>query len=347
MPRFSIERGGCASSLSVTLQRGDTVKAEPDALVTMSANIEVGAALDGGLLGGIMRKTFSGESLFVQTLRASRGDGDAMLCAAEIGDLELISMARGEDLMLAKGAFVASSEAVDVSTAVQRSMTKSLFAGTGLFLLRAATPTRGDLVISAHGKLSHFTLAPGEVRAVDNGHLVAWSAEMPYEVRLASSTGGQSLMGSLASSVTSGEGLMCFFTGPGRLWLQTHKPPPPAGKSNEGGASRGSGGGFNAGLCLVCMVMTCFAVVATGIAVFSMVGGSSFMGGGGGGTFSLPEYDSRQASRLGGSHGSRPRSKLASKSSPHGRSTAGSYERNDEYVPPHKRGGSALDHEDL
>ena len=62
-------------------------------------------------------------------------------------------------------------------------------------------------------------------RAVDNGHLVGWSASMPYEMRMAAS--GGSMLRRMGTSAASGEGLMCFFTGPGTIWLQTHKPPPP------------------------------------------------------------------------------------------------------------------------
>ena len=42
----------------------------------------------------------------------------------------------------------------------------------------------------------------------------------------------------MASSAVSGEGLMCFFQGPGRLWLQTHKPRLEAGAKVGGGPNQ-------------------------------------------------------------------------------------------------------------
>ena len=62
-------------------------------------------------------------------------------------------------------------------------------------------------------------LRPGETRAVDNGHVVGWSASMSYRTGLAAAGGG-----GIFDSVSSGEGLMCFFSGPGTIYLQSHKP---------------------------------------------------------------------------------------------------------------------------
>jgi uncharacterized protein (AIM24 family) len=59
-------------------------------------------------------------------------------------------------------------------------------------------------------------LAAGQEYVVDNSHLVAWSATTEYEIRKASS--------GWMSSITSGEGLVCHFRGPGLILLQTRNP---------------------------------------------------------------------------------------------------------------------------
>ena len=218
--------------MQVQLERGSSIKAEPDACVTMSDSVRVGASLDGGLLGGLMRTIFSGESVFSQTLTATDAAGDAVLAASELGDVCLIGMV-DEDLLLAKGAFLAADEAVEVAAATQSGLGRALFSGAGLFVLSASG--RGTLAVNAHGSILTYQLAAGEVRAVDNGHLVAWSAGMQYEMRMAAAARGGHALSSMATSAASGEGLMCFFTGPGRLWLQTHKPKPVA---SSGGKSK-------------------------------------------------------------------------------------------------------------
>lgn len=52
----------------------------------------------------------------------------------------------------------------------------------------------------------------GEKYIVDNGHLVAWNTKYVLE-RVSS--------GGLISGIASGEGLVCKFTGPGTVFIQT------------------------------------------------------------------------------------------------------------------------------
>jgi len=58
-------------------------------------------------------------------------------------------------------------------------------------------------------------LADGERYIVDNGHLVAWNTKYILE-RVAS--------GGIISGLSSGEGLVCKFTGPGTVFMQTRNP---------------------------------------------------------------------------------------------------------------------------
>ena len=263
---MEIRRGGGGGvALIVRLRPGERIKAEPDALVSMTGTVDVAGRVDGGLFGGLFRAFVANESLFVQTITASRGAGEACLCAADLGDLEILNLDHHEPLLMQKGAFLASDDAVDVAAAMQKSASGALFSGAGLFVLRARG--RGRLVVAAHGAILPYTLQNGETRVVDNGHLVAWSESMPYELRMAGSHGG--LMSRMASSTMSGEGLMCEFTGPGKLWLQTHKPPTPGPDSKDGAR-----GGVGAAVpCLVVMVVVLlFAVLGMGASM--AVGGA-------------------------------------------------------------------------
>lgn len=54
-------------------------------------------------------------------------------------------------------------------------------------------------------------LGQGEQHIVDNGHLVAWNCE--YTIERAGSGG--------LSSIKTGEGFVCRFTGPGTVYIQT------------------------------------------------------------------------------------------------------------------------------
>lgn len=50
---------------------------------------------------------------------------------------------------------------------------------------------------------------------IDNGHLVAWTAKYVME-RVAS--------GGIIGGFAAGEGLVCKFTGPGTVYMQTRNP---------------------------------------------------------------------------------------------------------------------------
>lgn len=175
--------------------------------------------------------------------------------------MELIELT-GSDVLLQKGAFLASETSVDVSSAAQMSASKALFSGAGLFVLRASGS--GTLAINAHGGLMKYELASGETRAVDNGHLVAWDTSMDYELRVASRH--STFLGSIVRSAASGEGIMCFFRGPGRLWLQTHKP---QDDSNRGTSSRNGRNSScrSGGNSVLVMFLLFFFLLALGIAL--------------------------------------------------------------------------------
>jgi uncharacterized protein (AIM24 family) len=55
-------------------------------------------------------------------------------------------------------------------------------------------------------------LAEGEKYIIDNGHLVAWNCKYVME-RVAS--------GGIISNIAAAEGLVCKFTGPGTVFMQT------------------------------------------------------------------------------------------------------------------------------
>lgn len=48
------------------LQQGESLKAESDAMVSMSATLDVTGGMYGGLLSGLARRVLAGESFFFQ-----------------------------------------------------------------------------------------------------------------------------------------------------------------------------------------------------------------------------------------------------------------------------------------
>eukprot|EP00565_Helicotheca_tamesis_P001201 CAMPEP_0185727126 /NCGR_PEP_ID=MMETSP1171-20130828/2902_1 /TAXON_ID=374046 /ORGANISM="Helicotheca tamensis, Strain CCMP826" /LENGTH=261 /DNA_ID=CAMNT_0028395629 /DNA_START=146 /DNA_END=931 /DNA_ORIENTATION=+ len=187
----------------------------------MSNDVTVRGVMTGGFFSGLARAFLTNESFFTTKVEYSgrAGVGEVLIAPSDPGGIVLHTLEghrENDDLLVTGGAYVASDNTVKITTEVQSRLGNSLLSGTGIFLLRASG--RGCLACAAYGSVHKYLLRAGEKRAVDNGHLVAWTASMNYSVGLGGRQGG------FISSVSSGEGLMCFFEGPGVIFVQSHKP---------------------------------------------------------------------------------------------------------------------------
>ncbi len=227
---WTVLNEGSFASVRVQIPGNACLNCESDAVVTMSEGITVSGHMAGGILSSMLRSFVSNESFFTTLIdNTSVRSGDVLLAPSEPGGVSLHRLygSGGDDILLTSGSYLASDTTVDVNTVAQRGMKNSLLSGTGLFLMRASGS--GVVALSSFGSIHKYTLLSGERRIVDNGHLVAWTARMEYRTRMASS--------SVWGSVSSGEGLMCEFTGPGTIYLQSHKP---IVKDGEGSKAQGS-----------------------------------------------------------------------------------------------------------
>jgi uncharacterized protein (TIGR00266 family) len=211
---FNVMSPGAFSTLQVTLAEGEGIKAESGAMITMSETMDVDSKMERGLLGGLTRKFLTGETLFFQTLKASRGAGDVLLASAYPGEIQILELDGSEEYLLQKDGFLAAEETIEIATKAQN-LTKGLFSGEGFFVMRISG--KGKIAISTYGGIHKISIAPGETKIIDNSHMVAWSANANYKIEKASK--------GWISSFTSGEGLVCRFQGPGDVYIQTRNSP--------------------------------------------------------------------------------------------------------------------------
>ncbi len=189
------------------LAPNETIQVEAGSMVGMSAGVTVETKARGGILKSLARSMLGGESFFVNSYRAPGQGGEIMLAPALPGDIVVRQM-EGETLLVQSGAFVASSDDIDVST--KWGGAKTFFAREGLILLKVSGV--GSLILSSYGAINEMELAAGESYTVDTGHLVAFDEELGFDVRR---------VGGLKSTLFSGEGLVVDLTGPGKFWMQT------------------------------------------------------------------------------------------------------------------------------
>lgn len=209
--RYELLYPGAYTLARVDLPAGQQLRAQSDAMVAMSPTVDVAGKMEGGLLGGLGRLV-TGENLFLQTLKASRGAGSVYVAPAAPGDVAAVEL-DGDGLIIQKDGFLACSEGVQVNTHMQN-LAQGLFSGEGLFIMKANG--RGLLLLESFGAIHRLDLRPGEQKIVDNGHLVAWSQTMDYRLELANS--------GIVAAFTSGEAIVCRFTGPGTVYIQTRRP---------------------------------------------------------------------------------------------------------------------------
>ncbi len=196
-----------------SLKQGERIKAESDAMISMSATVDVEGKMEGGVLGGLARAFASGESFFFQELIASRGPGKVLFGHALPGGIMDVELDGSYGLRVQKNGFLAATQDIQVDTKMQNLM-QGLFSGEGFFILKISG--KGTVFISSLGVIHPINLEAGEEVIIDNGHLVAWPDYMQYTIEKASK--------GWLSSLTSGEGLVCRFRGPGVVLIQTRNP---------------------------------------------------------------------------------------------------------------------------
>lgn len=196
------------SAVKIQLRQGQEVHAESGSILAHGGEPKVEGNMKGGVLGALKRTILTSESFFVTSIKAERGPAEVYLAPRATGDIEAIPM-KNEAYIVQGGSFLASGPGIETDS--HFSGLKGFFSGEGIFMIHAEGT--GEMFVSSFGGILKKTLAPGETFVVDNGHIVAFPASMQYDIR--------KMTDGLVSSVTSGEGLACAFTGPGTIYLQT------------------------------------------------------------------------------------------------------------------------------
>ncbi|AMC35666.1 TIGR00266 family protein [Janthinobacterium sp. B9-8] len=205
--------------LHVSLQKGDKIYCESDAMVMMEANLDLKGSMNGGIGRALMRSFANGESFFQQQIEAVRGEGDCLLSPTLPGALRVIDVG-AKQYLLNDGAFVAATSGTEMKVRTQ-SIGNALFAQSGGFFVMETSGT-GQVVVSGFGSMFELDVAPGKDVIIDNSHVVCWDNNLQYEISVTTgNTGGGlgGMLGNLVNSVTSGEGIVLRFSGTGKVFI--------------------------------------------------------------------------------------------------------------------------------
>ena len=212
MPVFTVT-GDVDPFLHVSLEKGEAIFCESDAMVMMEANLDLSGTVQGGILQAAMRRFANGESFFQQRIEATRGAGDCLLSPTMPGGVEVLEVG-ARQYLLSDGAYVAATSGVQV-TARSQGIGNALFGGTGGFFIGQSSGT-GQLAVNGFGSLFKLDVQPGKDITIDNGHVVAWDSTLQYGLSASTNT-KRGLLGNLVGSMTSGEGMVLKFSGQGQV----------------------------------------------------------------------------------------------------------------------------------
>jgi len=189
---------------------GEAMVVEAAAMIARDTALGMQTSFQGGFLAAARRKLLGGESLLTNTFTASAPGQTLWLAPGAEGDVELVELNPSFGMFLSSGAFLAAAPSVRLDTRWQGG--RGFFSGAGLFLLSAQGT--GPLLFGAYGGIHPIDVGPAGY-VCDTGHVVAFTGGLTYQV---------TRVGGLKSLFFSGEGLVCRFSGQGRLWLSTRNP---------------------------------------------------------------------------------------------------------------------------
>ncbi|KAH8796703.1 duf124 domain-containing protein [Hyaloscypha finlandica] len=201
---YRISHRDTNSIVTFQLAMGCPLTVKPGAMIAMSPTVTLK-----GTVKFSMKKLIAGGEMAHSTFT---GPGELLLAPASLGDITNIKLSGNDQWSVGKDAFLACTQGI-VKEYKRQGIGKAMFSGEGLFVYKMSG--NGLLWISSLGAIIRKDLAEGERYIVDNGHLVAWNTKYILE-RVAS--------GGIISGLSSGEGLVCKFTGPGTVFMQTRNP---------------------------------------------------------------------------------------------------------------------------
>ncbi len=192
--------------LTVELAPGETVISESDAMVSMNADLDMKAMLNGGFFSAVAKKFFGGESFFVNHFTNNTQERKQVtLTQGTPGDLRELDLTGGS-ICLQPGAYVASTPGLKLG--VKWAGFASWLGKEGLFKLEVTGD--GKLWYGAYGGLVEKEVN-GEY-IVDTSHLVSYDPHLKLKVQLA---------GGIFSSFFGGEGLVTRVEGKGKILVQS------------------------------------------------------------------------------------------------------------------------------
>ena len=202
-------KGGSFPVVICHLENGEKMITEKGSMAWMSPNMQM--ETKGGGLGKMFSKAFSGESMFQNNYTARGGAGMIAFTSSFPGEIKVVEIGPGKEMIVQKSAFLASEEGVNLSIHFQKRLGAGLFGGEGFIMQRLSG--NGIAFVEIDGDLVEYELKPGQKLVVDTGNVAGFEPSVQMDIQAVSGA---------KNMIFGGEGIFnTVLTGPGRVWLQT------------------------------------------------------------------------------------------------------------------------------
>jgi uncharacterized protein (TIGR00266 family) len=196
--------------LTVKLTPGERIFSSSGGMSWMTQEIEMETNTGGGL-GRMLKRAFSGESLFIVDYYVQRGEGEVAFANEFPGKIIALNLADGQQMIVQKDSFMCAEKSVDLDLHFRKRLGAGLFGGEGFILQRLTGP--GMAFVNFDGEIIEKTLAAGEVLRVDTGHVAMFEPSVDLDIEL---------IRGFKNILLGGEGLfIATLRGPGKVYLQS------------------------------------------------------------------------------------------------------------------------------
>ncbi|HEX6289479.1 MAG TPA: TIGR00266 family protein [Herpetosiphonaceae bacterium] len=201
----------------IQLEPGQTIFSETGGMAWMSGNVIMntnaggGGGGIGGMLGGMVKRALSGESLFIVDYTVQGGRGLVAFASEFPGKIIPLHLGPGQSMIMQRDAFMCAEKTVTLEMHFRRNLGSGFFGGEGFVMQRATGP--GVVFAELDGEIVEYTLEAGQVLKVDTGHVAMLEPTVQFDVEM---------IRGFRNILFGGEGLfLATLRGPGRVWLQT------------------------------------------------------------------------------------------------------------------------------
>ena len=190
------------------LEDGEQMITEKGAMSWMSPNMEM--KTEGGGVGKMVGRMFSGESLFLNRYTAN-GQGMIAFASSFPGSIIPFEIGSGPEIVVQKSGFLAAQAGVELSTFFHHKPGAGFFGGEGFIMQKLSGS--GYAFVEIDGHVVEYDLAQGQQMLLDTGYLAAMESTCQMSI--------QQVAG-LKNKLLGGEGFFnTMVTGPGKIWVQT------------------------------------------------------------------------------------------------------------------------------